>query len=99
MGAALARCHAVCMPSYMEGWPKSLVEAAACGRAAVTTDVPGCRDVVQDGETGLLVPPRDAAATAAALRRLIEDQGLRHRLGSAARARAEREFSEERFVN
>ena len=99
MPAALARCHAVCMPSYMEGWPKSLVEAAACGRAAVATDVPGCRDVVQDGETGLLVPPRDAAATAAAMRRLIEDQGLRHRLGSAARARAEREFSEERFVN
>ena len=98
MPAAYARCHILCLPSYMEGWPKVLVEAAAIGRPAVTTDVPGCRDVVRDGETGLLVPPRDAAATAAALRRMIEDTALRRRMGVKARARAEVEFSVDRFV-
>lgn len=98
MPMAYARCHILCMPSYMEGWPKVLVEAAACARPVVTTDVPGCRDVVRDGDTGLLVPPRDAGATAAALRRLIEDAALRRRLGEAARARAEREFSAARFI-
>jgi len=98
MPQAYARCHILCMPSYMEGWPKVLVEAAAAARPVVTTDVPGCRDVVRDGETGLLVPARDATATAAALKRLIEDAGLRRRMGEAARARAEREFSAERFI-
>jgi glycosyltransferase involved in cell wall biosynthesis len=98
MPTAYARCHIVCMPSYMEGWPKVLVEAAACARPVVTTDVPGCRDVVRDGETGFLVPPRDVEATAAAIRRLIVDAGLRGRMGREARACAEREFSADRFI-
>lgn len=98
MPAAYARCHILCMPSYMEGWPKVLVEAAACGRPVVATDVPGCRDVVQDGETGLLVPPRDATATGTALRRLIEDSELRRRMGHNARQQAEAAFSVDRFI-
>jgi glycosyltransferase involved in cell wall biosynthesis len=89
----------VCLPSwYREGAPRSLIEAAAIGRPSVTTDLPGCRDVVQDRVTGLLVPPRNAAALAAALRRLIVDPGLRAQMGRAARNRAERHFSSARAI-
>ena len=69
-----------------------LVEAAAGGRAVVTTDVPGCRDAIEPGETGLLVPVRNADALADAMQRLIEDAELRQRMGAAGRALAEREF-------
>ncbi|MGH8414274.1 MAG: glycosyltransferase family 4 protein [Gammaproteobacteria bacterium] len=93
MRAMYAQCHIVCLPSYREGLPKALIEAAACGRPVVTTDVPGCRDVLVDGETGLLVPPRDSAALAAALRRLIEDQDLCRRRGQAGRRYVETKFS------
>lgn len=93
MPELIAASHVVCLPScYGEGLPKSLIEAAAAGRAIVATDVPGCRDVVCHGETGLLVPPRDVDALAAALRRLIEDAGLRRRLGACGRQAAERRF-------
>jgi glycosyltransferase involved in cell wall biosynthesis len=93
------RAHIVCLPSYYrEGVPKSLIEACAAGRPIVTTDLPGCRAVVAHGINGLLVPPRDAAALAAALQLLIEDTGLRGRLGSEGRARAEREFGVDKVV-
>lgn len=69
-----------------EGLPKSLLEAAACGRALVATDVPGCRDIVRNGETGLLVPPNNPGALAEALATLIADPVLRKRLGANARA-------------
>ena len=86
-------CHIICLPSYYrEGLPKSLVEAAACGRAIVTTDHPGCRDVVQDGVNGLLVPTRDVPSLAAALKRLIDDADLRHQFGAAGRELAASEF-------
>jgi len=98
MPALLRRAHIVCLPSYREGLPKSLIEACAVGRPIVTTDVPGCRAVVADGLNGLLVPPRDAEALAAALRRLIPDKELRAFLGRAARQRAEREFSVDSVV-
>lgn len=94
MPALLADCHIVCLPSYREGLPKSLTEAAAAGKAIVTTDVPGCRAVVHDGDNGLLVPPRDAEALAAALRRLIDDPVLRQQMGARGRARAEQEFGQ-----
>jgi glycosyltransferase involved in cell wall biosynthesis len=84
-----------CLPSYREGLPKSTLEAMACGLPVVTTDVPGCRETVHDGENGLLVPPRDATALAAALRRLIEDAPLRRRLGARGRERAVQEFSDD----
>ncbi|SPU51493.1 glycosyltransferase family 4 protein [Bordetella trematum] len=88
-----AQAHIAVLPSYREGLPKSLIEAAACGRAVVTTDVPGCRDAIEPGQTGLLVPARDAVALAAAIARLAVDDGLRERMGQAARELAEREFS------
>lgn len=93
MEVVLRQAHIVCLPSHGgEGLPKALAEAAAAGRAIVTTDVPGCRDVVEDGSTGLLVPARDATALAAALRRLIDSPELRRRMGAQGRAKAEREF-------
>lgn len=86
---------AVVLPTYYgEGLPKGLIEAAACGLPLVTTDVPGCREVVTDGVDGLLVPTRDAGALAAAILRLQADPALRGRLGGAARAKALAQFSE-----
>ena len=91
--AELRRCHIACLPSYREGAPLSLLEAAASGRPIVTTDVPGCREVVHHERNGLLVPVRDARGLSDALERLILDSDLRRRLGACGRERAEREFS------
>lgn len=93
MPQVFAGSHIVCLPSAREGVPKVLIEAAACGRAAVTTDVPGCREVVREGVNGLLVPPGDADALAAALRRLIENPALRREMGARGRQIAEEEFA------
>ena len=93
MPAVLAGAHVVVLPSYYrEGLPKVLLEAAACGRPVVTTDWPGCRDAIEPGETGLLVPPRDPEALADAIGRLVGDAVARRRMGRAARALAERAF-------
>jgi glycosyltransferase involved in cell wall biosynthesis len=94
MPSLLTAAHIVCLPSYREGLPKALLEAAAAGRPIVTTDVPGCRDVVTDGENGLLVPARNAHALADALQRLLTDQSVRLRMGTANRERAERMWAE-----
>src|SRR5690606_24467933 len=75
-----ASASIVALPSYREGLPKSLIEAAAAGRPVVTTDVPGCRDAIEPG-TGLLVPVRDAVALADAIERLAGDRDLRRRMG------------------
>jgi glycosyltransferase involved in cell wall biosynthesis len=93
-----AQSHIALLPSYREGLPKALLEAAACGRPLVATDVPGCREVVVHGETGLLVPARDPRALAKAIGTLARDAGLRRRLGAAARERVCRLFSQERVV-
>ena len=94
-----ANSHIAVLPSYYgEGVPKALLEAAACGRPMVATDVSGCREIVRDGVTGLLVPPRDAERLAQALERLARDRDLRRRLGAAARDLVERELSEELVV-
>ncbi|MDG3441580.1 glycosyltransferase family 4 protein [Nitrospirillum amazonense] len=77
-----------------EGVPKSLLEAAACGRAIVATDVPGSREVAVEGRNALLAPPRDPAALAAALARLAQDAALRRRLGLASRGVVDPEFGE-----
>ncbi len=98
MPSVLRGATVVCLPSYREGMPKALLEAAAAGRAIVTTDVPGCRDVVGHEREGLLVPARDTAALAGAVARLLDDASLRVRLGSAARVRAELEFGEGRVA-
>lgn len=99
MPRVLADSHIVCLPTYYgEGIPKALIEAAAAGRAIVTTDMPGCREIVHHEENGLLVPPRDAIAVADALQRLIADSALRARLGRRGRERAESEFGLEAIV-
>jgi len=91
--------HIAVLPSwYGEGVPKSLLEAAAAARPMVAVDGPGLREVAVDGETGLLVPPRDAVALADALQRLVQDGALRRRLGSAARRRAEGHFGDATVV-
>jgi glycosyltransferase involved in cell wall biosynthesis len=89
-----ARAHIAVLPSRREGLPKSLLEAAACGRPMVATDVPGCREVALPGKTGFLVPPDDAAALAAAIEVLARDAGLRARYGGAARTLAEERFAD-----
>lgn len=94
-----AAANVVCLPSYREGLPKSLVEAAACGRAVVTTDVPGCRDAIIPGETGLLAQVRDPVSLADAIQKLVKDPELRKRMGVAGRALAENEFAIDRIVN
>ncbi|MCW8305516.1 glycosyltransferase family 4 protein [Acidiphilium sp. PA] len=94
MAALFATCHIACLPSYREGLPKFLLEAMACGLPCVATDVTGCRDAVAADRTGLLVPPRDAPALAAALARLIADPSLRATLGQAGRARAAQLYAE-----
>ncbi|TXG84716.1 MAG: glycosyltransferase family 1 protein [Sphingomonadales bacterium] len=88
----LARATVYVLASYREGLSKALIEAAAAGLPLVTTDTTGCRDVVRDGENGLLVPPRDAGALAVAIARLLDDPELRERLGKAARADAEARY-------
>jgi len=89
----------VCLPSYYgEGLPKSLIEAAACGRPVVTTDWPGCRDAVIPGETALLVPPGDAVALANSIQTLLDSHDLRQQFGRKARRFAEREFAIEGVV-
>jgi glycosyltransferase involved in cell wall biosynthesis len=98
MPAMLARANLIVLPSYREGLPRGLIEAAAIGRAIVTTDAPGCREVVRHEENGLLVPVGDGKATADAIRRLLQDPVLRQRLAARSRAIAVSEFSVEHFV-
>lgn len=86
------RSHIALLPSHREGLGMSLIEAGASGRPAITTDVPGCRQAVRHGETGLLVPLKDPAALADAIATLTADPETRVRMGAAARARAEAEF-------
>jgi glycosyltransferase involved in cell wall biosynthesis len=86
---------AVLPSTYGEGVPKALLEAAACARPMVASDVPGCREVVRPGDTGLLVPPRDIEGLAGAVAALARDPVRRKAMGCAARALVEREFAEE----
>ena len=95
MAAVYAQADVVCLPSYREGLPTVLLEGAASGCALVTTDVPGCREVVEDGRTGLLVPARDAVALASALTAIVSDAALRERLAGAAHENVRANFSTE----
>jgi glycosyltransferase involved in cell wall biosynthesis len=87
--------HIVCLPSYREGLPKSLLEALSSGRPIISTDVPGCREVCDDGVNGLLVPARDSIALSNAIEKLAINPELRQEMGRAGRVRAESEFSNE----
>jgi len=93
-----AQAHAAILPSRREGLPKSLLEAAACGRPLIATDVPGCREIARDNVNALLVPPDDAEALANAIEALLKDPSLRARFGSASRKIAASEYSSERVA-
>ncbi|NMW23030.1 glycosyltransferase, partial [Rhodanobacter denitrificans] len=84
----------VVLPSYREGLPRTLVEAAACGLPLITTDVPGCREVVSDGVDGLLVPLGNSDALAQAIARLHDHPEFARQLGEAARRKARTQFDE-----
>ena len=93
-----AQSHIAVLPSYREGLPKSLLEAAACGRPIVAADTPGCREIVIEGCNGFLVPVRNAEALAKAIQRLAHDPALRSRMGSRGRQLVCQEFSNERVI-
>jgi glycosyltransferase involved in cell wall biosynthesis/ribosomal protein S18 acetylase RimI-like enzyme len=87
------------LASYREGFPRSAMEAAAMGLPVVATDIRGCREVVEHETTGVLVPPRDAGALATAVERLATDGALRRQMGAAARAKARRDFDQQRVID
>jgi glycosyltransferase involved in cell wall biosynthesis len=94
----IARAHCIVLPSYREGVPRTLLEAAAMGRPIVTTDAVGCREVVNDGENGFLCRPRDASDLAEKMARVIQlSPEAREEMGRKGRAKVERQF-DERFV-
>jgi glycosyltransferase involved in cell wall biosynthesis len=99
MAAALAQCHIAVLPSYREGLPKGLLEAAAMGLPIVASDVPGCREIARDGENAILVPVRTAAPLADAIERLARDPELRRRLGRRGRQMVEESFTESAVVD
>ena len=94
----LAASHVACLPSYREGLPKSLIEAASAGRPIVTTDVPGCREVVTHMVNGLLIQPRDVTALATAIEKLVNDPQLRQSMGKENRQKAESEYANEMII-
>jgi glycosyltransferase involved in cell wall biosynthesis len=98
MPEVFSQSHLVVLPSYAEGMPLALAEAAAAGRACITTDVPGCREAVVDGETGFLVPVRDAAALADAIRRALAEPANLARMGQCGRQHALDKLSRERVI-
>ncbi len=97
--ALLAGADIFVLPSHFEGLPMSVIEAMLCGLPVVATAIRGPREQVLDGETGLLVPPRNVDALAAALRRLAADLPLRRRLGAAGRERALARYDEALVVS
>ncbi len=95
---AIADADVVVLPSYREGTPRSLLEAAAMAKPLIATDVVGCREAVDDGVTGLLVPVRNASALADAMEALLLDPAARRRMGLAGREKMVRQFEEEQVI-
>ena len=94
MAQVIPQTSLVCLPTtYKEGLPRFLIEAGACGRAVIATDIPGCKMVVRDGENGLLIPAGDLLALITALKTLISNPELRKKMGSRGREIVEQEFS------
>lgn len=100
MPSFIAQMDIIALPTLSrgEGCPVALLEAMACAKACIATDVPGSRDLIEDGVSGLLVPPEDPHALAGAIQRLADDPDLRARLGTAARQRVEEHYTIEKEV-
>ena len=98
MHKVLAQSSIVCLPSYREGLPKVLLEAASCGRAIIATDVPGCREIVHNGKNGILVPIKNSNSLANAIKELIDNPEKRKSMGTNGRRLVESEFSEDIVV-
>ena len=94
-----ANSHIICLPSYREGFPKSLIEAAAASRAVITTNVPGCRDSIIPNKTGLLVPVKNANKLANAIQFLIENPKIRKSMGKAGRKLAKNQYQIKLVIN
>ena len=99
IAALYAAMDLYALASRREGWPRSAMEAAAMGLPIVATDIRGCRQVVEHGVTGILVPARDAEALADAIESLARDPGARQRMGRAAQRKARREFDQQRVID
>lgn len=99
MESVLDQADIVVLPSYREGTPKVLLEAAAMSKPIVATDVPGCREIVRDGENGLLVPPKDPQALAQAILKLLDDRNLARQMGATGRRIVEGEFCVNKVVD
>jgi glycosyltransferase involved in cell wall biosynthesis len=98
MAAVFAQANVVCLPTFREGLPKALLEAASCARPIVTYDVPGCREVVRHRVNGILVPERNTKALCDAVAELLSDPSLRREMGEAGREIVVREFAQERIA-
>jgi Glycosyltransferase len=98
MPEVLAGAHVVVLPSYYEGFPKILLEACSCAKPVIATAIPGCVQIVRDGENGFLIPPKDPEALAKVIRVLLENPLLRTRLGTRGREIVEREFTATRMA-
>lgn len=98
ISALYAKSNIICLPSYREGFPKALAEAAAASRAIVTTDVPGCRDTIIPNKSGLIVPPKDSKKLADALQWLIDHPLERNAMGKIGRELAQKEFKIELII-
>lgn len=96
--SSIAKADVVTLPSYREGTPRSLLEAASMGKPLITTDVPGCREVVEEGINGFLVPAKDAEALAGAMLRMIANPEGRRLMGCAGREKVQREFQESSVI-
>ncbi len=99
MAKIYQQSHIVCLPSYREGLPKALIEAMACSRAIITTNVPGCREVVDDGKSGMLVPVKNSDALAKAITLLAKDMKMLDEMGKKSREKAVRDFSLTQVIN
>lgn len=93
----IQNCHVFVLPSYREGFSRSIQEAMAIGRAVITTDTPGCRQAVSDGINGFLIRPRNSDELLRAIKRFIDDRTLIMSMGNASRAIAERSFDSKKI--
>ena len=99
MAGIFINSHIACLPSYHEGTPRVLLEAASCGRAIVTTNVPGCRQIVKEKEGGLTVPVKNPQALAESISFLVNNPGLRKKMGKRGREIILTEFSDDIIIS